>query len=349
MNRTKLLHQTRVAVRVVLFSTIGAGIAAGTGFAGVHLYLETHDPTPTSWPQKARFSYRAAVFNSEYLQQYEAAKTILETTLASLQHDQDLQETPTPVVGKVIDQSRRLRKADPDEGIAKALILLGNIERKQGRLEAAMQNYIKALPQALFNMRLQSSAARRLGEIQEVFGMTREAESSFDLAVQSVLPQHKSGYPLRIDGTMKYTPEMIESVKALALFRARQGKYKDTLNTLMSVLQFQQSHPATQSQLCETASTMSNLAEIVFALGDERECRRWTAESLDLCQNTKKKDDKYCLECAGINYNLLGVLSLRKSEMQEARSLFNKALVLAERAGDEAGSRDYAQNLEKCL
>lgn len=353
MNRTNILTHTRTAVRIVLYSTLGTAVIAGMGFVGTHLYLETKDPTPSAWPQKTRFAFRAAVFNKEYLDQPDAAKADLMSVLESLK---SLERSTSPDASTEVPSNlklgqpgrRRDSTADCDEGLAKVLLLLGDIEKKQGHLQEALEKYEEALPHTIFNMLLQSSAARRMGEIQERFGLLKKAQSSFDLAVQSLLPHYQSGSALKIDGTVKYSVEMIDSVKALALFRGRQGRFQDSLSTLMSILHFQRQHPAIPAQSCETASTMANIAELVLALGDPAECRRWCQESLAICLSTKNKDKRYCLECAGIDYNMIGLLELKQGDIQEARMNFGRATILAERAGDLAGLSAYSDNMDRC-
>lgn len=349
MNRTSLLTQTRTAIRVVLFTTLGTGLVAGAGFAGTHLYLESKDPTPSEWPHKARFAYRAAVFNSEYLDQPIAAASNLRALLGVLV-DTPTDESEDSIASQTNREGfRKSFKSSSDEGLAKALILYGNILRKQGDLEAAMAKYLQALPHSIFNMTLQSDAARRLGEIQEHLGLLQEAQQSLELAVQCVLPHYRLGTPVvKIEPSLRYSAELLSSVKALALFRARQGKLKDSLATLLSVLQFQQGHPSTQHQRCESAVTMTHIAELVWALGDKSECLRWSEKSLDLCTTGNMKSDKHCLECAGINHNMLGLLKMKSGEWSAARQEFGRALVYAERAEDVPGQQSYSENLDKC-
>lgn len=335
----------------MLYSAIGTAAVAGTGFVGAHLYLESSDPTPSAWPQKTRFAFRGAIFNYEFLDQPIAAKASLMSVLEYLKEQEVEREESSNLSSnvKVVRPTQgRSSTSDCDEGLARVLIMLGDIEKGQGRLQEAMEKYEEALPHTIFKMPLQSSAARRLGEIQEKFGLLKEAQHSFDLAVQSLLPHYQAGSALKVDGSMKYSPELIDSVKALALFRGRRGNLKDSLSTLMSVLQFQRQHPAIPAQSCEAASTMTNIAELVMALGDQSECRRWSQESLDICLSAKNKTKKYCMECAGINYNILGLLNLKQGDVQEARMSFGRAIMTAERAGDEAGIIEYSDNLERC-
>lgn len=338
MSRPVILNHVRTAVRIVLYASIGTVTVAGTGFAGTHYYLESKDPTPSTWSQKARFAYRAAVLNHEYLGQSGAALVDLQTAIDSVNSDSSSSPSLSPL------------KAT-DEGIAKALIMAGNILKKQGDLDSAMSRYLEALPHASFNAQLQSDAARRLGEIQAHLGRVLEAQQSLELAVQSVLPHHRTGtLAIQLDTKIKYTPELLSSVKSLALFRAQhQGKFKPALATLLSLLQYQQQHPATQSQTCEAAATMANIAELVWALGHKQECRRWTDKSLDLCTNTSKRNDKYCLECAGINHNMLGLLKLKEGDQKSARAEFGRAMIYAERAEDGPGQEQYSENIYRCV
>ncbi|CCG81030.1 protein of unknown function [Taphrina deformans PYCC 5710] len=343
MNRNVILAHTRTAVRVILFSIVGTGVAAGTGFAGAHLYLESENPTPSTWPSALRFSYRAAVFNSKYLDQQETARLGLLTALG--QEDLEVESS----LGKDHTSSNTTvsnNKTPLD--LTKAFILLGQIEKKQGLLKAAMDHFSRALASGVPNNNLRSLAARHLGELQENFGMKSEAQASFDLAVGSLLPNYQRGSTVRLDGSMKYSPELLDAVKALALFRARQGDFKNALSSLLSILQFQRQSPAVTGSSCHTASTMSNIAEIVWALGDQAECRRWCTDSLAICTSAKNKRDQYCIECAGINQNMLGLLSKRDGDVQTARNQFRSAMMCAEMAKDENGLNEYASNLEQC-
>jgi tetratricopeptide (TPR) repeat protein len=344
MNRNVILAQTRTAVRVILFSIIGTGVAAGTGFAGAHLYLESENPTPSTWPNSLRFSYRAAVFNSKYLDQQGTARQGL---LAALQHENA--EIDTTIGNDEDTRGVPAHNTNPTPDLAKAFILLGQIERKQGLLESAMDHFSKALTQGISNNNLRSLAARHLGELQENFGMKGEAQASFDLAIQSVLPSHQKGSTVKLDGTMKYSPELLDAAKAVALFKARQGDFKTALSSLLSVLQFQRQSPAVTGSSCLAASTMSNIAELVWALGDQAECRRWSTDSLAICTSAKNKRNQYCVECAGINHNMLGLLNKRDGDVQTARNHFRSAMMCAEIAKDENGLGEYASNLEQCV
>lgn len=350
MNRSVFLTQTRTAVRVVLYSALGTATVAGAGFAGAHIYLESKDPTPKTWPQKARFAYRAAVFNNTFLEQPVAASAYLHRLIEIVKaEDEEPDADDTPLSRADRAKSKNYNTAATDEGLAKAFMMYGNILKKQGELESAMSKYLEALPHTIFNMQLQSEAARRLGEVQEHLGFLQEAQQSLDLAVQSVLPHHKTGTAVvKLDSSTKHSPELLASIKSLALFRARQGKLKDSLASLLSLLQYQQQHPATHANSCDSAATMANIAELVWALGDPNECLRWTNKSLDLCTTGKLKDDRYCLECAGINHNMLGLLNLKDGQMANARAEFGRAIVLAERADDWPGEAQYSQNLNRC-
>lgn len=352
MNRRNILTHSRTAVRVVLFSAVGTATVAAIGFVGTHLYLESEDPTPPEWPRKMSFAYRAAKFNSKYLDQQEAARSGL---LAAMSLAQNVENTNQPDQttarpdAKPENVGARDALAVPESRYAKALILLGQVERKLGLLEEAVEHFSKALEDRPALDRNQVSlAARNLGELQERFGSISDAQISLDLAMTSILPQHEPGSTAKLSGSLKYSPELVDGAKALALLHARKGKLKDALASLLSILQFQRQHPSIASGSCQVAATMSNIAEIVWALGDEAECTRWTTDAVAICENDKNKNDKYCLECAGINHNMLGLLSQKQGNTQEARERFGRALMCAERAGDENGLHEYLENLEAC-
>lgn len=282
MNQTQVLNQARNGVRVVLYTLLGTGFTAAAGFAGTHLYLERQEPTPATWPVRARFAYRAAVFNERYLSQPLAARANLQAVLALLEENSPLDGIQ-------------------DVALAKVWLMLGDTARKEGSATEALEHYVSALsavPVQPATASLRSNCARKLGEIQERLGQTAEAAASLDLAVQCYFPDYQHGMPIKVQPTMRHEPDMLASIKALALFQARQGKLKDALNALMSVLQYEEVHPQITIHSCQTASTMSNIAELVWALGSASECEKWAKRSLSICLEPHNKHDDYCGECA---------------------------------------------------
>ncbi|ORY87724.1 hypothetical protein BCR37DRAFT_390254 [Protomyces lactucae-debilis] len=333
MSRTQILHQARNGVRVVLYTLLGTGTTAALGFGGMHLFLEKQEPTPSSWPAKARFAYRAAVFNQRFMDQPEAAREDLRIVLAQLQ------------------EAGSSNEATQEVCLANVYVMLGDTARKQGNLPEALEDYVSALAAVPVNNKttaLRASCARKLGEIQERLGQHAEAAVALDLAVQCFFPEHRPGMPIKVQATVRHEPEMLNSVKALALLRAKQGKLRDALNTLMSVLQYEEVHPQITIHSCQTASTMSNISELVWALGSTVECEKWAKRSLNICLEPQNRHDDYCGECAANNYNTLGLLARRAGNMPQARQEFSKALLAAERSKYETGLYEFGANLESC-
>lgn len=344
MNRTAFLLHTRQAVRVALYSALGTGTIAVAGFAGTHYYIESKDPTPAQWPRELRFAYRASVFNERYLDQRVAARVGLEATL---QYLEEKQQEETMSAGVSSSAAAEARPRYP-----KALIRLAQLERGQGRIEAAQKHLLQALDRntkddtfELMTPALESSAYRHLGEIQERLGRVTEAQTSFHRALRAVIPTHDDKTIPQLDLVIEFLPERVDAVKALALSRARQGHYKEALESLLSLLQYQRQHPVVTNASCSTASTMSNIAELVWALGDVRECRRWNEEALSITTDKGNAEQKYCLECAGISHNMLGLLSKLQGDTQAAQGHFTRALICAERADDIYGMEEYSLNL----
>ena len=389
------LRQTRTAVKIVLYTLLGTGATIGGGFAGAHAWVESQNPTPSSWNRAARYSYRAAIFNRDYLGQEDGSRIHFEKALQ-----------------EVLDHET---SASSSTSLARLYIMLGDLHRRAGRYKTASRMYTHAAERAIADRRLLGAAARRLGQLQEVEGDTSEAERCLDLAVSSFLPdtlqlqqQELQGQgwfarrrevvssgrkPIDVPANVRYDSEMIEAVVAYALFRARRGHLQESLETLLSLLRFQQNHPAAQEGnsghgtsptltatalakqfipgskaslsspnpastgplssstpgVCLTASTMSTIGEIVWALGSKTEAERWSTDALELCTRPQVKDDEYCGKCAALQLNTLGLLARDRGDMASARRLLERAVITAEKVGDESGVSEFSTNLQSVL
>lgn len=397
------LRQLRTTVKILLYTLVGTGATIAGGFAGVHALVERHDTTPSGWSRGARFSYRAGVFNRDYLGQDEAARAHFEVALAEITEGSN-------------DDAPRFVGMNADPAAIAALtrlyIMLGDLHRRSGRLQSASRLYGTAVERAVSDRQLLGAAARRLGQLQEVEGDASEAERSLSLAVSCFLQtappaQHEGsnahavdtthsqglfgsffrrasprptgvlheagGGPVLVPADVRYDGEMVEAVVAYALFRARRGHLQESLQTLLSLLRVQQTHPAAQDgsnkaatwsftpalaarsggglprsapATCLTASTMSTIGEVVWALGSRAEAERWARESLELCTRPPVKDEDYCGRCAALNLNTLGLLAKERGDVDAARRWLERAIIAAERLGDEGGVNEFTTNMQ---
>ena len=335
--RTALRH-TRTAVRVVLYSVLGSGVCLGSAFIATHIWIEMHDPTPGSWPHAARFSYRAALFNKDYLSQPASAKRELSALLRTLKQQPRASEAPTDGDALIADSM-----------LSKVHTVLGDIAQDEGEFHHAQECYSSAIV-SCSKLIEKCAITCKLARSQEAMGDDLAAINSYENSIQYILPHYTHNRPLHdFLAREKDVPEvLLDSIAALALVLARNAEYEAALELLLTHLEALELQPAL-SDRCKIPLTMAHLAQVLWGLGDKSEATRWTEKSLLLCSDKAGSSRTSCVQCAGMNYDVLGLLAMRSSAplKDNARVLFRKAMTCAEQSHDVAGQKQYAEHLRE--
>jgi len=300
----------------------GLGLLVGTLLAGVFALavtykdewalrrLESQNPAPGTWKEKARGYYAVALHHKQQgelqLAIWALQRALVEAGFLWILDPSKVPENERPPLN--LQNAWVVRK-----------LLLWEIEGEQW--DKAM-NLMDGLSTAFesddpLNNARRTDLLRIIALPTEKAKGIQAADKIYQMAISYAgwqLPKNKKE-TIELPDNMKGYSLLLRTLDEYMVFQIRNGlkTAKQALPTLLSIAKVYRNTPLPLRDVCGEGEVMLHIGEIMYSLGHKDESLEWTERAVSstrrgMNQQTTEEDRARCSECVGNGCNSLGIL-----------------------------------------